>query len=177
MLAGNPQYSDMELIATSFGAGGTQGGISFASIPQGYKHLQLRITGRPVSAGYAGTMYLYMNNDGGANYNSHLLKGNGSAVSSAAFTSGNGIVAYGLNVESSTTAGSYSTSIIDVLDYTSTSKNKTARWFTGYTGSASNQVALVSGAWRSTAAVTDMYVAWDGYVATGSRFSLYGIKG
>lgn len=177
MLAGNPQYSDMELIATAYGAGGTQGGIAFASIPQGFKHLQLRVVGRPVSAGYAGSMYLYFNDDSATNYSSHLLKGSSGTISSAAYTSGNSILAYALNTGSTSTANAYSSSIIDILDYTSTTKNKTARWFTGYTNSGGAQLALVSGAWRNTNAVTTIYIAWDGYIATGSRFSLYGIKG
>jgi hypothetical protein len=68
--------------------------------------------------------------------------------------------------------------IIDIVDAYSTTKNKTIRSLQGVY-STGFQVRLVSGSWRNTASITTiaMTSANSSNFLTGSRFSLYGIKG
>lgn len=179
MSAGNPRYSDMELIATTVVGSAGVASVTFTDNGawSGYKHLQVRFTSRPISAGYAGTIYCYFNSDTASNYSSHKLYGNGSTVTSSANTSSGSIYAYAMNIESTSTANAFSANIIDILDFANTNKYKTAKWLTGYTGSGSNQVGLVSGSWRNTAAITTVHIDCDGDLVAGSRISLYGVRG
>jgi hypothetical protein len=67
--------------------------------------------------------------------------------------------------------------ILDILDYGSTTKNKTVRLLQGFPGSL-KIIRLISGARYNTAAVTSVtFTAQAGSFTTASRFSLYGIKG
>ena len=68
--------------------------------------------------------------------------------------------------------------IMDILDYGNTNKNKTVRALSG-AASAANQIMLSSDLWANTAAITSLTVTCSGggYYTTGSRFSLYGIRG
>jgi hypothetical protein len=77
------------------------------------------------------------------------------------------------------TASSFGAGVIDILDPFSTTKNKTLRGLGGITSSEATNIALRSGSWASTSAVTSITClpfSADNWVA-GSRFSLYGIKG
>jgi hypothetical protein len=161
----------MELISTQVLASDTPF-ITFSSIPQTYKSLQIRAvtksTGNTtgfglrlgaVTSGYA--YHAYFNNGSSASSNSNL---NGSYIMVGTHAS-------------SSTSGAFNPTIFDVIDYTSTSKTKTVRWQGG--GAYINfQNQLGSGLVNSTAAIssvqlTDFALGFQ----TGSRFSLYGIKG
>jgi len=154
--------------------------VIFSSIPATYKHLQIRFTCKSSSSGAAIDSWLRFNSDSGANYASHWIRGTGSAMSSSNYLPGNEILLkYGsISSNDSRFAGG----IIDLLDYANTSKNKTVRSFQGAIfGSSDQSVVLNSGLWRNTTAVTSIeYIANGGATRTiesGSRFSLYGIKG
>jgi len=81
------------------------------------------------------------------------------------------------------TAGSlaaniYAVSVIDILDYANTSKNKTIRALDGMDANGSGQVILNSGLWINTAAITSVTLqASASSFTTASHFALYGIKG
>jgi hypothetical protein len=166
-----------ELISTTL-LGSTTASVTFSSIPSTYKHLQIRATTRTSSGtGYA-VSYANGNNTGPYNKSSHLLFGNGSTVSSGSST--NAEIFYQLPGEtagSGATSGAFGASITDVLDYANTSKTKTFRTLNGYMAS-SRIISLASGNWNDLTAITSITFAVDGgsYVS-GSRFSLYGIKG
>jgi cytochrome P450 len=74
------------------------------------------------------------------------------------------------------TASAFGAGVVDILDSYSTTKNKTIRAFYGK-ATASNRIALSSGFWNNTAALTQVRFSAIGSFVTGSRFSLYGIKG
>lgn len=163
----------MELIATTSGSGTS---ITFSSIPNTYKHLQIRYVGLTTGNGYRPQMY--MNGDTGANYGGHALAGNASSVFSEVAYAGGGmnymiLSSYSVN---SLNSSSPTPGIVDILDYTSTSKYKVVRTLMG--GFNSNQIAIASGSWQSTAAITSLTITANGGTwASTSRFSLYGIKG
>jgi hypothetical protein len=183
MLAGNDAFSPSfyEQIATSF-ATGSSNTITFSSIPQTYKHLQIRIAARSGSTGTNETdLNLILNGDSSQIYARHFLLGNGSTVTSGATASTNFMIATTIPAASAN-ASIFAGAIIDILDYSVTTKNKTVRSFSGTpgaSGQAAIQVALRSGFSSSTLAVTSLTLTsgGNGNLLSSSRFSLYGIKG
>jgi hypothetical protein len=166
-----------ESIATAVGTG-SSGTITFSSIPSTYKHLQVRFMGFISVQGNTPTMRL--NNDSGASYSYHILAGNGSAVSATGTGSVSQIALAGANYAQGTTQPIVS--IIDIADYSSTTKNKTIRNFLGQdnngTSPVNGTVYLTSGGWFSTTAVNRLdFILSGANWSTTSVFSLYGIKG
>ena len=181
--------SSFESIATITPTAGTIN-ITFTSIPNTYKHLQLRCIVRGNWSGGAGPYTspaeITFNSDTGANYASHRLTGNGSTASASGNSSVNGITRnsiiypYGTSINSNI----FAAAILDIQDYASTTKYKTLRSFNGSDfnqATTEQQVNLASGLWQSTSAITSINISVDGGagagVSTGSTFALYGIKG
>ena len=179
LLAGNSPYlpGDYVSIATvTAGAGGISG-ITFSSIPSTYQHLQIRGIARYSSSGSGGaSIYMRLNSDTGSNYSYHSLSGNGTAAAAnGAATQTEMYIA-----ESPTTtytANTFSGIVIDILDYANTNKYKTIRSLTGWDSNGSGVVALESGNWRSTSAVSTILLNFGANFAQYSSFALYGIKG
>jgi hypothetical protein len=165
--------TDFQLISTQLLAS-TAASVTFSSIPSTYRHLQLRITLRDTFAVEQIDASMRFNSDNGNNYSFHYLKGNGSAASSLAATGYNRLDilrAAGSNA----TTGIYVPNIVDILDYSQTTKNKVVRLLNGGQASSSTytQVALNSGLWMSTTAINSINI-YSQTLAIGSRFSLYG---
>jgi hypothetical protein len=147
-----------------------------------YKHLQMRIVARSTYNGTQRPMDIYFNSDStGTNYSSHFLDTYQGSVNSTARTSYSTIVETVAFPASSAASGAFGAAVIDILDFSSTSKNTTTRSLNGYQGGSTTGagIAFSSGLWRSTAAVTSItmrgYQAQTGFAA-GSRFSLIGVK-
>jgi hypothetical protein len=162
-----------ESIATATGTG-SSGTITFSSIPSTFKHLQVRFNAMGTST--SARIYMRFNSDTGSNYNTHCLIGDGSSAFATNYSATQMTIAqdgYGINTTYPTVG------IVDVLDYTSTVKNKTIRVLTGMDKNASlGEVGLYSGLWRNTSAVNEITVRFDaGNFTTAAQFSLYGIKG
>jgi len=157
--------------------------VSFTSIPSIYKHLQLRVMAKHSRT--ANTFYnvnIQFNGDTGANYTSHYLFGNQSAVTASALTSGTFIDRnlYAIS-NASVHTSMFGVGIVDIHDYASTTKYKTVRSFTGQDvngASVNDYISIASGLWSSTSAINriDLYVASYNLV-TGSTFALYGMVG
>lgn len=177
MLAGNPQYSDMELISTAYGTG-SNATITFSSIPADYKHLQLRVVARNTnSTQYSGLVYRF-NGDSGSNYSNHRMYGFGSGVSAQASANDNLVNDPFSVIGGGSVSNVFATGVLDILDYASTAKYKTVRILSGcYNSGTENRVNLGSSAWRSTSAITSISIEGSNNFAAGSRISLYGIKG
>jgi hypothetical protein len=170
----------LTLISTQILAS-TAATVTFSSIPQTYKHLQVRITSRNASASSGGSIYMIPNSIANTSVNYHYLSGNGSTVSSGSIATG---FAYSYTVNEYTpggnnAAGIFGATVIDILDYTSTAKNKTSRSFWGMVNAATaTQVELLSQLAQTTSAITQLAFteAATGFAA-GSRISLYGVLG
>jgi hypothetical protein len=174
MLVGNTAYdpNDFKLISTQVLTANTLN-VTFSSIPQTYKHLQLRALGKSPTT--RDDIFVKTNVSG--TYYTHALFGTGSSTSSTyrgASTSGFRLSDGGAQ---STIANAFSGIIIDILDYTNTTKNKTMQAFYGR-AETENIICLASGFVADTSAVTSLNIelTTNGFV-TGSRFSLYGIRG
>jgi hypothetical protein len=141
-----------------------------------YQHLQIRATLRSTRAANGEVFGMTFNADTGNNYSWHLLYGNGSSVASEAGTS-QAYVRAGVGVGSSGTANVFGATILDILDPFETTKFKTTRSLTG--NSSNNDIQLMSGNWRNTAAVTSIQLkpAFGGNLAVGTRIAIYGLRG
>ena len=164
--------TSFESIATYNPTSGSS--VTFNSIPSTYKHLQIRFLSYTTSG--ADYPFIRFNSDSGSNYVIHRLYGNppdavansGTAQTSIA-TSQNTVVNYPL------------VGVIDIIDYASSSKNKTVRIFSGFNtnNSSSQRIQLFSGLWLNTNAITSITVANNASEswASGTSIALYGIKG
>lgn len=160
-----------ESIATATG-NGSSGTITFSSIPSTYSHLQIRLQ---VIASGGGGQALRLNGDTGSNYTRHYYGGNGSSTFASGSASQTSIF---VGDDSGSTY--LSTMIIDIIDYASTTKNKTVRSFFGRDANGSGSVYLYSGLWVNTSAVTSVSLGqglFGGIFDSGTVASLYGIKG
>ena len=165
--------------------------ITFSSIPATYKHLQIRMICKDSNAGsYSGAisgaapMYVRFNSDSGGNYASHQVLGNGSAVSAYGPTSITAFyVGSTFSNSNAATNNMFATAIIDILDYTDTSKYKTGRVLSGFNqnnaaGANPDAISLGSGLWMNTSAITSISLgAPANDFVQYSSFALYGIKG
>jgi len=159
-----------ESISTvTVGSGGSTT-ISFSSIPATYKHLQIRAIAKASGTNFNPKMQF--NGDTSSNYSWHYIYGDGStAVAGAGATQ-----AFIYNSIISTNASMYNGFVIDILDYSNTSKYKTTRELSGQDRNGSGEIALWSGNWRSTSAITSIAFS-NGTFDQYSSFALYGIKG
>ena len=155
---------------------GTAGSITFSSIPATFTHLQLRLFLRCDAAAVNSYLGGYFNSDSTTNYARHNLLGDGSTAQSSATTSANLWAVDSAVAGASLTTGVFSVSIIDILDYTSTTKNKTVRTLSGYDNNGSGSVRLNSNLWFKTPeAINRIDIFTGGSFIAGSRFDLYGI--
>lgn len=170
-----PASPSFESIQT-FDIASSTASVTFSSIPQNYKHLQLRCSIRHTGNGAGGLSVNGITET--SSYQSHYLRGNngvnvqvGSGAGPAYF---GGEVMFALN-----TADTNAATIVDFHDYSSTSKNKTVRGFHGRDyNNSSGVVQLWSGLLISTDAITSLtYTPAGAQIASGSRLALYGIKG
>jgi len=176
---GGAAAGSYDLISTTI-LGSSQASVTFdvTGLGSTYKHLQLRWTGRSTNASTDSAFVVRFNSDSTTtNYRSHFLYGTGSAVSSADNGgSDTGVYVYGSLPAANATANIFGAGITDILDPFSSSKNKTVRSLVGQVQSY-NRIALSSGVWLSTSAVTSVAAYTNtGSWAAGSRLSLYGVK-
>lgn len=165
-------YESIATVTTSAAATS----VTFSSIAQTYQSLQIRYTARRNDTG---NFYLYMkpNGDTGAtNKAYHELKGDG-ATASAVGVGSTGLIELARATSATDASGIFGVGIIDIQDYTNTTRNKTIRTFSGYDVNGSGEVWLSSGFMVSTAALTSIEITGGGDpFAAGCVFSLYGIK-
>lgn len=150
--------------------------VSFTNIPNTYSHLQIRGIVRGDFAGW-GTGAIKFNGSSANYVEYHSLFGDGSsAAANASTTSTAGIqFVYSNGTNSST----YTGFVTDILDYTSTNKNKTLRSLSGNDLNGSGFIRMFSGLWYATpVAINSIEITMPGQnITQHSQFALYGIKG
>jgi hypothetical protein len=176
MNAGNDPTGDFELIQSVVLTGSTAS-VTFSSIPQTYENLQVRMVTRNDAAAVFTTVFLRINSSNTtADYRYHGITGNSQNIPSA-FNNTDLII--GDAVGATGPANAYTAQVVDILDYASSSKNKVTRTLTGHaTTSTNSRIGIYSGLYKSVAPLTTInFSLATGNFVTGSRFSLYGIKG
>jgi hypothetical protein len=176
--SGGGVASSYESISTVTVGSGGAATVTFSSIPSTYQHLQIRCIAQAAHSGNDYDQFaLRFNSDSGNNYSYHLVRGNGANAAAGSGVSGTKTYA----VYNSLVSGSssiFGASVIDLLDYKDTTKNKTIRSIGGADLNGSGGVAFGSGLWMNTSAITSIVLSndngnWNQY----SSFALYGIKG
>ena len=154
--------------------------VTFSSIPSTYTHLQLRILARSNRGAGSGAQLTYQfNSDTGTNYDDHYLSGDGATATAGNDGTSQTYIWGTLIPVASTTANAFGVSVVDILDYANTNKNKTTRGLGGFDSNGGGWIYLNSGLWRSTTAINSISIicsASASFIANSS-FALYGIKG
>jgi len=160
--------SSYESIATTTVGSGGASTISFTSIPATYKNLQIRIA---TLGSTADDIAMKVNSTVGLK--THWLRGN---QSTAAGLVNNPWSTYGLYVsENGVSTTNPTPLIIDLLDYTSTNKNKVIRFIGGRDDNGSGRVWLAGALFDDLTAVSS--ITFTSSFGQYSSIALYGIKG
>ena len=166
-----------ESIATVLVGSGGQANIDFTSIASTYKHLQVRWLARNNQSAPDDTLAIQFNGDTASNYALHLLYGDGSSTGAVGLSNRSEILV-GYQTSNSASANQFGVGILDILDYANTNKFKTVRNLGGDDRNGGGTVALASGLWRSTSAITSIkFFSGGASFQQHSQFALYGIKG
>ena len=147
--------------------GSAQASVTFSSISGSYTDLVLVVNGQ---AATSQQIALQFNSDTGSNYSVTALYGDGTSAASGRTTSQTAMFgAFGWFGN-----GTQSTSIIQIQNYSNTTTYKTA---IGRGNLSSNYVHAGVGLWRSTSAITSIYIYVNGGYnwTSGTTFTLYGI--
>lgn len=159
----------------------SQSSVSFTDIPANYTHLQLRVLARSDRASNpTSNVQMTFNGSTASNYADHDVTGNGSTATGEAGTSKANIAMQRIPGATGT-ASVFGAVVADILDYSSTTKNKTVRWFGGCDLNGSGEIYFGSGLWYISpiAAITSITLkTFDGNAnfLANSHFALYGIK-
>lgn len=174
--AGGPAY---DLIETTTATSG--GSITFSNVNNltDYKHLQIRYVARGTEANTGGTIGIRLNGVTASDYSNHSITGDPSTSGSADFTTyffANDTIPLG-----SSTTSAFGVGIIEFTDFLSTSKHKVIRAWLGNQALGGTRNLYLTGMLRNTTAAISsinlFILGTSGNYATGTRFSLYGIKG
>jgi hypothetical protein len=153
--------------------GASASDITFTSIPQTYTDLIL-ICSVQNSAG--SSMTLQFNSDTGANYSTIGIQGNGTVVQTRSLLTRNQL--YVMEREQiAIAANTFSTSIINVMNYSKTTTFKPTVSRSGTMSGSFQGSDCETGRWASTAAINAirLFPIDAGSFTTGSTFNLYGI--
>jgi hypothetical protein len=170
---------DFELIATTI-LTSNEPSVTFGNLDQYasiYKHLQLRMITKTNTPSQNNTTVLFrFNSDSGANYARHYLVGNGLNLLNFGQASQN---TGWLGLSNGGTSGSleYNAIIADIFDPFSSSKNTVTRSSSGQLGG--NFIGLYSSLWNNVEIINSLEVVLSSTnnFVSGSRFSIYGIRG
>ena len=152
--------------------------ITFSSIPQTYKHLQIRIMSRDARAATLNNLQMQINGTTGTPpYTYHSMIADGSTVTADSGT-GAGATDYIYEPSTSTTASVFGVSIFDITNYSDSSQRKAIRMIGGYDANGSGRVNFTSSLWVDISPVTTLYFrnSSNANFVQYSSFSLYGIK-
>ena len=161
--------------------------VTFAGIPNTYKHLQIRGIAQDNRATYnTSALGINFNGDSGTNYSDHYLQASWVAGATTAMSGGDANAAkiyWIASITSTVATDVFGGFIIDILDYADTTKFKTVRSLSG--ADANAEVAgyrpvprLGSGNWRNTNAINSITFTSDfgTLISQYSQFTLYGVK-
>lgn len=161
-----------DALATVTVPSGGLASVTFAGIPTGYQHLQIRMTA--LYSGSVGSGFIAFNGDNASgNYSYHALGGDGGSPGVAVQTSQNQGRFTGFAGTSPTRPN---VMIMDIIDYTKTNKFKTAKAFYGWDNNGTGYVEFNSNNWRSLSAINSIVLTPANTFAQYTSIELYGVK-
>jgi hypothetical protein len=142
--------------------------VEFTGISSSYTDLRIVIDVVGVGTGYVTAQF---NSDTGSNYSLTRVGGNGSTASS---NRASNQTSCDLSWSAAYTSSGRLLETVDVMNYSNSTTYKT---LLSRAGKADNAVDAIVGLWRNIAAITSIkLIAGSANFASGSTFSLYGIK-
>jgi hypothetical protein len=153
--------------------------ITFAGIPQtGYSHLQIRGIVKTTYANAQDGLKVQVNGDTGSSYNYHYVGGNGSTTYAGAGGSSAQTFMQSVSIAGATGSNIFGNIVLDILDYSSSVKNKTLRAIGGVDSNGSGVVEMWSGLYISTNPINSINIfSFNGAnLSQYSQLSLYGVK-
>jgi hypothetical protein len=168
-----------EKIATNT-LGSAQASITFSTISGAYTDLVLISFVRDTRSETYGYPALRFNSDTGSNYSRTAVYGDGSGAASGRASSQTSLL-YCEAAGASQAAGNYAPIVTHFQNYSNSTTYKTIlSRFNNVAGNGGFQTGALVGLWRDTAAITSITILGDPgastNLATGSTFTLYGIK-
>jgi hypothetical protein len=146
--------------------------VTFTNIPQNYSHLQLRCFGRSASGTYS-QLDMNINGDASNAYTYHTMYGDGANAGAGASNPRSNIPQIADLIGTANTPG---VSVVDILDYTATTKFKTVRWLYGHDLNGSGLVGIGGSAYMNVSPVTAITLTGRSQnIGQYSHFALYGI--
>jgi hypothetical protein len=178
-----------DALATVTVPSGGLASITFAAIPNTYKHLQIRYTGYSTRTNLPLDTYEFRAGTGSidttASYSYHNLYGDGTsagATAAASATTIQPVFCVGTLFTSNPKSGA---GVIDLLDYANTSKFKTMRFLGGFDNNGTQgsgtqyggRIGLTSGLWQKTTAIDTLTMfPTNGSWGQDTQITLYGIR-
>ena len=154
---------------------GSQNTVTFASISSGYRHLQIRVSGRGTDTANDAAILLNFNNDTGSNYdyqqNFFTTSGGYSAVRNTGQTN-----LWTVQIPAANATANYAgAGEINIMDYRGTTFYKSV-FGHGQDYEVGLRSMVYSGVWKNTAAITEIDVTLNaGAFVDGTVVSLYGV--
>jgi hypothetical protein len=152
--------------------------VNFTSIPQTYTDLVVAIYGRDQStASSAVSMYWAYNGTYGSGTNNSYTEflATGTTISQGN-TSNQNLIGCGGFPGTSPAANVFGAGLLHIPNYSNTTTFKSWIFRTsGEPNNANGRTTLNFGLYRSTAAITSIYIQLQGNFAAGSQVTLYGI--
>jgi hypothetical protein len=154
---------------------------TFNSIPGTYDHLQFRIFAKDSRSPVYSSLSLRFNGDSASNY-SNAFPEIDKRVGAPWLYSGTSVTEAPLfQIPGASSSTYYGSGISTIFNYTATDRHKNLTSLGGYTasgdGSYEGFCVQSTAQWRNTSAVTSITIFASANFQTGTRFSLYGIKG
>jgi hypothetical protein len=165
-------YNSWASIA-SFAVTSSTASLTFANIPQNYKHLVLHITG--MSANTSGVQVdMGFNGDGAQLYTFHQFYGSNATASSGSSAPRNDIPEVAIIRPNNQIKPGVSE--LFIYDYNDTTKFKVCHWYLGNENQATGYIQQATGMWRRIDPVTAINLTGRGAsFGANSHVALYGI--
>jgi hypothetical protein len=151
--------------------------ITFSSLNtySDYKHLQVRGVLQGTGSNFLGIRF--DNSSGGTDYATHRISGDGSSLAGQADPSNDRMIISALPTRGNE-SNTFFAITCDLLNFSSTNQNKVFRGFAGTSQTSLRRSMYFTSFRASTAALTSVtFEATSANLSSGSRLSLYGIRG
>jgi hypothetical protein len=168
----------MDALGTIIHANNSTGGISWANIPQTYQYLQIRFTALSRTSTNDFSLFFNSVSTGTSyTYSAIVAKPTTSTSSASSTALSDKPYIYMLDGEfTNVPSGQTLTGVINIHDYANTNKFKTISALYGSDQNGNGLVINRTALYKSTNAITTLDIFNGYYWATGTTFSLYGIK-
>jgi hypothetical protein len=158
--------------------GASAASFDVSSLPSGYKHLRIVLSGRSDRAAADDGVLIRFNNDSGANYDRTTTFSSAGASPTSAHATSQTELWFGDVAGASAAAGAIGMVVCDIPDYGGTTFWKMMKFLAG-TGGTTFFNEMGMGSWKSTSAINRVTIfptTGPNFVA-GTRLTIYGVDG